>query len=259
MKLRLTQDRLDDRRNLLTNLDRIKRQADANGSLEGADKFQQQAFDVILGGVSEAFDLSQEDPRTVARYDTGEFEIPAALKKKKANVPGQSPIALGKQMLMARRLVEAGCGFVTVTSAGWDMHGNAFGIDDGMPLLGSALDKAAGAFLEDIAERGLSDKVLLVITGEFGRTPRINAKAGRDHWGSLVTLAFAGGGLKLGQVVGQSDRNAGVPAADPVSSEDLRATIMHTLFDVGQLRIDPSVPRDISQVITAGAPIKQLV
>ena len=259
MKLRLDQTRLDDRRNLLTSLDRIKREADTGGLLEGADKFQQQAFDVILGGVSEAFDLSKEDPRLVAKYDTGEFAIPAKLQKKKANVPAQSPIALGKQMLMARRLVEAGCGFVTVTSAGWDMHGNAFGIDDGMPLLGSSVDKAAGAFLDDLAERGLADKVLLVITGEFGRTPRINKKAGRDHWGNLCTLAFSGGGLKLGQVIGQSDKNAGTPAADPVTSEDLRATIMHTLFDVGQLRIDPSVPRDISQVITAGSPIKQLV
>ncbi|MEQ8790152.1 MAG: DUF1501 domain-containing protein [Pirellulaceae bacterium] len=259
MKLRLAQDRLDDRRNLLSGLDRIKREADSNGSLEGADKFQQQAFDVILGGVSDAFNLSKEDPELLARYDTGEFKIPEKLKKKKSNVPGQSPIALGKQMLMARRLVEAGCGFVTVTSAGWDMHGNAFGINDGMPLLGGAVDKAASAFLEDLAARGLSDKVLLVITGEFGRTPRINQKAGRDHWGNLCTLALAGGGLKMGQVIGQSDRSAGKPDADPVSSEDLRSTIMHTLFDVGQLRIDPSVSSDIARVITSGQPIKQLV
>jgi uncharacterized protein (DUF1501 family) len=259
MKLRLAQDRLDDRRNLLSGLDRIKREADSNGSLEGADKFQQQAFDVILGGVSDAFNLSKENPETIARYDTGEFEIPPKLKKKKSNVPRQSPIALGKQMLMARRLVEAGCGFVTVTSAGWDMHGNAFGINDGMPLLGSAVDKAASAFLEDIAARGMSDDVLLVITGEFGRTPRINKKAGRDHWGNLCTLALSGGGLKMGQVIGQSDRNVGKPAADPVSSEDLRATIMNTLFDVGQLRIDPSVSSDVARVITGGQPIKNLM
>jgi uncharacterized protein (DUF1501 family) len=128
-----------------------------------------------------------------------------------------------------------------------------------MPLLGSAVDKAAGAFLEDIAARGMSDDVLLIITGEFGRTPRINKKAGRDHWGNLCTLALSGGGLKMGQVIGQSDRNVGKPAADPVSSEDLRATIMNTLFDVGQLRIDPSVSSDVARVITGGQPIKQLV
>lgn len=259
MKLRLKQERLDDRRGLLSQLDRIRREADASGTLEGADRFQQQAFDVIMGGVSEAFDLTGEDPRLIERYDTGQYEIPPKLKKKKSNVPRQSPIALGKQMLLARRLVESGCGFVTVTSAGWDMHGNAFGINDGMPLLGPSVDKAASAFLEDLEQRGLSDKVLLVITGEFGRTPRINKKAGRDHWGNLCTLALAGGGLRMGQVIGQSDRTASRPATDPVSVQDLMATVMHTLFDVGQLRITPGVPSDIVRAATSGAPIPQLV
>jgi uncharacterized protein (DUF1501 family) len=259
MKLRLKQDRLDDRRGLLDQLDRIKRAADSTGNLEGADRFQQQAFDVIMGGVSEAFDLSKEDSRLIERYDTGEYAIPAKLQKKKSNVPRQSPIALGKQMLLARRLVEAGCGFVTVTSAGWDMHGNAFGINDGMPLLGSSVDKAVSAFLEDLERRGLSDKVLLVITGEFGRTPRINKQAGRDHWGNLFTLALAGGGLRMGQVIGQSDRTASRPATDPVSVQDLMATVMHTLFDVGQLRITPGVPTEIVRAVTNGSPIPQLV
>ncbi|QDU97217.1 DUF1501 domain-containing protein [Lignipirellula cremea] len=259
MELRLGEDRLDDRRNLLSQLDRIKRQADAGGLLAGADKFQEQAFEVILGGVGEAFNLAEEDPALVARYDTGEFSIPADLQKKKTNVPGQSPIALGKQMLLARRLVEAGCGFVTVTSAGWDMHGNAFGIDDGMPLLGSAVDKAASAFLEDLEARGLSDKVLLVVTGEFGRTPRINAKAGRDHWGNLCTLLLAGGGLRMGQVIGASDATASKPVADPVTTQDLMATVMHTLFDVGKLRIAQGVPADVLRAITTGSPIPQLV
>ncbi|MEZ6110974.1 MAG: DUF1501 domain-containing protein [Pirellulaceae bacterium] len=259
MQLRVEQNRLDDRRYLLTKLDGIRREADASGVLEGADRFQQQAFDVILGGVSDAFNLSQEDPRLVARYDTSEFEIPAKLKKKKANVPAQSPIALGKQMLMARRLVESGCGFVTVTSAGWDMHGNAFGIDDGMPLLGSAVDKAVSAFLDDLHDRGLSDDVLLVVTGEFGRTPRINAKAGRDHWGALCTLALAGGGLRMGQVIGQSDRTASRPTAEPVGVQDLMGTVMHTLFDIGQLRLDSSVPSDIARALTTYQPIPQLI
>ena len=120
-------------------------------------------------------------------------------------------------MLLARRLCEAGCGFVTVQSAGWDMHadGNNPGMDRGMEMLGRPLDKAVSAFLEDSKQRGLSDKVLLVITGDFGRTPKINKRGGRDHWANLCTLAFAGGGLKMGQVIGQSDRNAGCRPATP--------------------------------------------
>ena len=259
MKLNVPQGRMDDRQSLLGKLDRIRREADAAGTIGGADRFQQQAFDVIVGGVSEAFDISKEDPSLIARYDTGEFAIPKYLQKKKSNVPAQSPIALGRQMLMARRLVEAGCGFVTVTSNGWDMHGNAFGINDGMPLLGSAVDKAASAFIEDLDQRGMLDDVLLVITGEFGRTPKINAKGGRDHWGNLCTLAFAGGGLRTGQVVGSSDRNAGVPASEPVTSSNLRATIMETLFNRAELRITSGLPNDVVNEIVSGEPIKQLV
>ncbi len=260
MKLRISEQRLDDRRQLLSGLDSLKRQVDETGILQGADAFQQQAFDVILGGISDAFNLKQEDPRVVQRYDTSDIDIPKALfKKKNKNLLRQSPIALGKQMLLARRLVEAGCGFVTVTSAGWDMHGNAFGIDDGMPILGSAVDRAAGAFIEDLEERGLTDKVLLVITGEFGRTPRINKKAGRDHWGNLCTLAFSGGGLPMGQVIGQSDRQAGTPATDPISSANVLATIMHTLLDVGELRITSGIPSEILRAVTENDPIAQLV
>lgn len=259
MKLNLPQGRMDDRQSLLGQLDKIKREADASGRLEGADRFQQQAYDVIIGGVSDAFDVSQEDPELIARYDTGEFKIPNWLQKKKSNVPAQSPVALGKQLLMARRLVEAGCGFVTVTSNGWDMHGNAFGINDGMPLLGKAVDKAASAFIADLDQRGMLDDVLFVITGEFGRTPKINNKGGRDHWGNLCTLAFAGGGLRLGQVVGSSDRKAGTPASDPVSSLNLRATIMNTLFDTAELRISDGLPTDVVSEIIAGEPIPQLI
>jgi uncharacterized protein (DUF1501 family) len=259
MKLNVPEARLADRRSLLSTLDGFKREVEAADALGGADEFQQQAFDVILGGISDAFDLSKEDPRTLARYDTSRFAIPPALLKKKANVPGQSPIALGRQMLMARRLVEADCRFITVTSAGWDMHGNAFGINDGMPLLGPAVDRAASAFLEDLEERGLSDKVLLVITGEFGRTPKINGKGGRDHWGNLCTLAFAGGGLPMGQVIGQSDRLAGTPDGDPITPSHLLATVMHALFDIGQLRLAAGVPTEILRAVTESAPIRELV
>lgn len=260
MQLQLPERRLGDRRALLGQLDRLKRRVERTGVLDSADTFQQQAFDVLMGGVSDAFDLSSEPASVVERYDTSRFDIPSRLyKKKNKNLLKQSPLTLGRQMLMARRLVEAGCRFVTVTSAGWDMHGNAFGIDDGMPLLGRAMDKAASAFIEDIEQRGLLDEVMLVITGEFGRTPRINKKGGRDHWGNLCTLAFAGGGLTLGQVVGQSDRTASVPITEPVSSPQVLATIMRSLIDIPELRLATGFPADVLRALTESDPIPQLI
>lgn len=259
MNLRLSEDRLADRRSLLGQLDTLKRHAEQSRALDSADTFQQQAFDVVVGGVAEAFDIGQEPESVVEKYDTKEFDIPPALyRRKNKNLLRQSPISLGKQMLMARRLVESGCRFVTVTSAGWDMHGNAFGVDDGMPLLGAAMDKAASAFIEDVDQRGMLDDVLLVITGEFGRTPRINKKGGRDHWGNLCTLAFAGGGLPMGQVIGQSDRTASAPAGDPITSSQMLGTIMHSLIDIGELRLTSEFPADIVTALTNSVPIPQL-
>jgi len=146
-----------------------------------------------------------------------------------------------------------------VTSTGWDMHGNAFGIDDGMPVLGTAVDKAVSAFIEDVHQRGLQDKILLIITGEFGRTPKINKQAGRDHWGNLCTLAFSGGGLNMGQVVGESDKTASLPAADKVTNNMLLGTVMHTLFDVGKVRLLSNLPKDVQDAVVNSHPIPQLV
>ena len=117
---------------------------------------------------------------------------------------------LGKQMLLARRLCEAGGGFVTVSDCGWDMHanGNSPKKMANLPPMASQVDHAVAAFLEDVHERGLSDRILLVVTGEMGRTPRRNRDGGRDHYANLTTLALAGGGLKMGQVIGQSDSKA---------------------------------------------------
>ncbi len=156
---------------------------------------------------------------------------------------------------MARRLVEAGCGFVTVQNAGWDMHadGNNPGIEAGMKMLGPPLDHAVAAFLDDLEARGLDRKVLLVVTGDFGRTPRINKRGGRDHWAPLSTLALAGGGLNTGQVIGRSSRLADAPADEPVTPGALLATLLHVLFDVPRLRLMPGVPRDIALLLDAGA------
>jgi uncharacterized protein (DUF1501 family) len=233
---------------------------DATDALAGANTFEQQAFDVLMRGVSGAFDLSQEDPRTLESYDTAQMEPTDAVKKRNSYAKQFSPVALGKQMLLARRLVEAGCGFVTVTCGGWDMHGGGkeFTMADGLSSLVPAVDKAAAAFIEDIEQRGLSDKVLLVITGEFGRTPRINKNGGRDHWGNLCTLAFVGGGLKMGQVIGRSDRTGSQPASDPISSGQVLATLMNVLFDLGELRLMTGIPREVEQIINSGKRIEPL-
>ena len=251
MTLNLPADRIKDRRALRKALDVLKRRTDARGTMEAMDRYEQLAVDLVLRGAGDAFDFSKEDPRIVERYDTS--HIPIGKKKFR-------PSTLGHQMLMARRLCEAGCGFVTVHSAGWDMHadGNNPGILKGMNMLGTTVDIAVSAFLEDLEARGLSDKVLLVITGDFGRTPRINKRGGRDHWARLGTLAFAGGGLRMGQIVGQSDRKAGEPASEPISPGNMMATIFHTLFDVGELRLQRGIPADVMSLIEREQPIREL-
>jgi hypothetical protein len=252
MKLQMEAERLDDRRTLLGELDVLKAEAERIVEYQGADQYTQQAFDVLTGSASEAFDLSQEDRRIFERYDTSHIEV----GKKKFR-----PSNLGKLMLTARRLVESGCGFVTVHSAGWDMHadGNNPGIVKGMNMLGRAVDKAASAFLGDLEQRGLLDDVLLVICGDFGRTPKVNSRGGRDHWPRLCTLALAGGGVGDGQIVGQSARNNDVPATEPISTGQLMSTVMHTIFDVGVLRITRGIPRDLLQQVERHEPIPGLI
>jgi len=146
-----------------------------------------------------------------------------------------------------------------VESAGWDMHadGNNPGIKPGMEMLGRPLDKALAAFLDDLEQRGLLDKVLVIVTGDFGRTPKINKNGGRDHWATLSTLAFFGGGLKTGQVIGKSARNNDVPASDPISTPNLLATVMHYLFDAVALRITRGLPTIVANAASA-KPIQAL-
>jgi hypothetical protein len=259
MELKLTPERFGDRRELLSGLDQIRRDIDTQGLLEFTDEYQQQAFDVIANGAASAFDLSKEDPKTIDRYDTSHLFTNEEVQK--WGDMRRSSNLLGRQMLMARRLCEAGCGFVTVSDCGWDMHSNGNSPKNlgGMKWLGSQVDHAVAAFIRDVEERGLSDDILLVVTGEMGRTPRINGNGGRDHYGELTPLLLSGGGLKMGQVIGQSDRTASRPATEPFDPSHLFATIMHTLFDVGELRLVQSVPRDILQIINRDEPIAGLL
>jgi uncharacterized protein (DUF1501 family) len=124
--------------------------------------------------------------------------------------------------------------------------------------MGAPLDHALSAFLQDVEARGLSRKILLVVTGEMGRTPRLNKGGGRDHWGNLAPLLLAGGGLAMGKVIGQSDKSAGAPASEPVRIRHLIGTVLYTLFDVGKLRLVRGLPREISQM-TEYTPIAGLL
>jgi uncharacterized protein (DUF1501 family) len=231
--------------------------------LEGLDRTRQQAFGTLLGGAADAIDLSKEDARIIARYDT-EPLVPADSISKKWNNHKHyldNARSLGKLLLLARRLCERGCGFVTLTTQFvWDMHAdvNNAGVVEGMRYMGVPLDHAVSAFLEDVAARGLEEKILLVACGEMGRTPALNKNGGRDHWGNLGPLFLAGGGLKMGQVIGQSDRQAGEPRSEPVRIQNLIATILHTLFEVGDLRLVSSLPREIATMLN-WAPIPGLL
>jgi uncharacterized protein (DUF1501 family) len=128
----------------------------------------------------------------------------------------------------------------------------------GMWPMGRQVDHAVAAFIEDLRVRGLSDKILLIVTGEMGRTPRINKNGGRDHYGELTSLAIAGGGLRMGQVIGQSDPHAAQPATRPYTPENLLATVMHTLFDIPQLRLQSHLPRDLVRLTETAEPIAEL-
>ena len=167
---------------------------------------------------------------------------------------------LGKQLLLARRLCEAGCGFVTVSDCGWDMHANENSPKQmaNLPPMTSQVDHAVAAFVEDVHERGLGDRILLVVTGEMGRTPRRNRNGGRDHYANLTTLLLAGGGLKMGQVIGQSDRLAANPSSERYTPQHLLATVMHTLLDVGEVRVRSGLGK-VASVLSEGEPIPGLL
>jgi hypothetical protein len=266
MKLSLSRERFDDRSALLSSLDQLRRQVDQSGMMDGLDRYRQQAFEIVVRGISDAFDLSKEDSATIARYDTGQYVDEESYADKSNGKSSRrwyqnNSLTLGRQMLLARRLCEAGCGFVTVaTRFVWDMHGDAnnVGVERGMEAVGRPFDHAVSAFIEDCEERGLGDQILLVCAGEMGRTPRINKNGGRDHWARLAPLMLYGGGISNGQVIGQSTRDGGEPLADAVNSEHLIATILHTLLDIPELRLKTGLPSDLLRFVTTGEPIPRL-
>jgi uncharacterized protein (DUF1501 family) len=201
--------RLEARKKLLAQMDRFHEAAEqrANQSAQTVSVFQQKAFDLMTSPqAKKAFDIHAE-------------------REKLRDAYGRN--TLGQSCLMARRLVEAGVRCVTIDHSNWDTHNDNFTTLKRQLL--PWLDTGLSMLLRDLSERGLLETTLVIITGEFGRTPRINKNAGRDHWGPAFTVALAGGGIKGGRVVGKTDARAERPAADSHGPEDLSATLYHRM------------------------------
>jgi hypothetical protein len=208
--------RLGERLSLLDHIDRQRRDLEQTASTRGFDRFRQGAISLLTQArMRRIFDVTNADPKVLDKYGRNAF---------------------GWSLLMARRLVEAGVNLVQVNLGNnetWDTHGNAF------PHLKDKLfppaDRAISALLDDLNESGLLDSTLIVMAGEFGRTPKITTLPqyyklpGRDHWGAVQTVFFAGGGIQGGRVVGTSDKTGGFPANDPQTPENMAATIYHCL------------------------------
>ena len=174
----------------------------------------------------------------------------------------RKPGTYAANCLLARRLAERGAGFITITTNFvWDMHADANNATmiEGMGYVGTPFDHAVSAFIEDVEARGLRDKILLVCCGEMGRTPKVNARGGREHWAGVAPLLLYGGGLKMGHVVGSTTRDGGEPASDRITIPNLYATIMDTVLDTGTLRTMAGIPPEVQRVIHGADPITQLL
>ena len=232
MELSVDASRFESRHALLDSIDVINRKMDRSGQMEGLDGFEQQAFDLVLGSAKDAFDIKKEDPKVRARYGRG----------------------LGEQLLLARRLTAAGSRFVNIQYGGWDMHGK---IQNAMKSRSPQMDQGLSALIEDLKESGQLDDTLLVVTGEFGRTPRVNKNAGRDHWGRLCTLMLAGGGLTMGQVIGKSSPKLEDPAERHITPQDMLATVLKMFGLDPKLQFMNNQGRP-TYVVENGRPITEL-
>jgi hypothetical protein len=225
----LSLGRLEDRRSLSRHFDQTRRQLEGHGTAQAMDRFSQEAFEFVTGPAARAaFDIGREDPRLRDRYGRHTF---------------------GQSTLLARRLVEAGSTFVTAHFGGWDHH---WDLQAGMERNLPQVDSAVSALFEDLEDRGLLGQVLVLLCGEFSRTPRMNdggnggaprsqGTPGRDHWGNSMFCLMGGGGLRGGQVVGSTDRLGTRPHTRPLTPANIHATIYHVLgIDPRLQLLDPS-------------------
>ncbi len=210
-------DRLDERRRLIASFDNLRRDIDINGSIQGLDAAQQRALGVLTSSrLLDALDVSREPQSVRDRYGDGkpyQFQYDGAP-------------TVNDQLLIARRLVEAGVRCVTLTFGRWDSHGQNFQL---VRDHGGKLDQCLSALVEDLDTRGMLNDVTIVVWGEFGRTPRINNGAGRDHWAPVSSCLMVGGGMRTGQIIGATDRLGGYATQRPVYSGEVIATIYRNL------------------------------
>jgi uncharacterized protein (DUF1501 family) len=249
----ITSDRLSDRVALLSSFDHFRREVDATGKMDAMDTFTQQAMGILTSSkLADALDLSKEDPRIVARYGTGDVS---------KHIDSNGAPRVPQSFLAARRLVEAGARVVTVNYSKWDWHGGA-GNDiftrerEDFPVF----DQAITALVEDLHQRGLSKDVSVLVWGEFGRTPTINAQVGRDHWPRVAMALLAGGGMRCGQVIGSTDRLGGEADSRPVTFPEVFSTLYHNLgIDAAAATFTDSKGRPHYLVENGARPIAELV
>jgi hypothetical protein len=228
--------RFRNRRELLRDVDGLRKDVDIAGTAEGFDQFYRDAFDIVTSTATrDAFDIHKEPARLRDRYGMD---------------------AWGQSALLARRLVEAGVTYVTVNMGGWDTHGNNF--EQLKKRLLPRYDRALAALIADLADRGLNKRVLVMSYGEFGRTPRINKDAGRDHWPNAMSVVFAGGGLKMGQTIGSTDSKAEAPRTRPCSVGDVLSTMYHVLGIDYKHEFFDAARRPLA-ILPEGKPIPELV
>lgn len=240
-------ERLRDRRALLSSFDQFRREVDQSGMMEGLDTFNEQAFGVLTSSaLADALDLSKEDPKLVDRYGKGTESLQADGCWKRLD-----------QFLMARRLVEAGARCVTVGFSRWDWHSDNFGRGrQDFPLL----DQGLSALVQDLHDRGLDKDVSVVVWGEFGRTPKINDKGGRDHWPRVSSAVLACGGMNHGQSIGATDRLGGEVSERPVGYQEVFSTLYHNMgIDAQNTTVEDLTGRPMYLVDPEHSPMKELV